>query len=195
MSGILATIGFSWMALWWTPDQLGQRYYNRQEYAKAAEAFSDPLWEGTAWYQAGEYKKAVQAFARVSTPEAKFNEGDAWMLLGNYQNAIDRYNEALKTRPDWKEAKENRDLAIARAKLLNNQGGDAGDQRLGADAIVFDRKKSSEGGQDTEVTGDKTLSSAMIQAMWLRRVQTKPADFLRAKFAYQLSMESEGTDN
>ena len=193
MSGILATIGFSWMALWWTPDQQGQRYYNHQEYAKAAEAFSDPLWEGAAWYQAGDYKKAVQAFARVSTPEAKFNEGDAWMLLGNYQNAIDRYNKALKTRPDWKEAKENRDLAFARAKLLNNQGGDAGDQRLGADSIVFDRKQSS-GGQDTEVTGNKALSSATIQAMWLRRVQTKPADFLRAKFAYQLSMESEGTD-
>jgi Ca-activated chloride channel family protein len=29
-----------------------------------------------------------------------------------------------------------------------------------------------------------------MQAMWLRRVQTRPADFLRAKFAYQHAMKS-----
>jgi len=33
------------------------------------------------------------------------------------------------------------------------------------------------------------LSDRALQAMWLRRIQTKPADFLRAKFAYQLSRE------
>jgi Ca-activated chloride channel family protein len=75
--------------------------------------------------------------------------------------------------------------------MLNSQGGDAGDQRLGTDKVVFDKKKSS-GGQDTEVASDKAASNAAIQSMWLRRVQTKPADFLKAKFAYQLSMESEG---
>ena len=194
MKILLVIIGLSWMALWWTPDPQGQRYYNRKEYAKAAEAFSDPLWAGTAWYRAGEYKKAAQAFARVSTPEAMFNEGNALLLTGKYQDAIDRYNKVLKSRPDWKEAKENRDLAVARSKLLNDHGGDAGDQRLGADKIVFDPKKPP-GGQDTEVAGDKAASNAVIQSMWLRRVQTKPADFLKAKFAYQLSMESEGADN
>jgi len=30
------------------------------------------------------------------------------------------------------------------------------------------------------------MSDASIRALWLRRVQTKPADFLRARFAYQL---------
>lgn len=182
----------SWAALWWTPDQQGQRDYNNEDYTKAAEAFDDSQWEGTAWYRAGEYKKAAQAFARGSTPEARFNEGNAWMLLGKYQIAIDRYDKALKLRPDWKEAQENRDLAAAREKLLNTGGGDAGDQREGADEIVFDKKKK--GGQDTEVAGEKAVSDATVQAMWLRRVQTKPSDFLKAKFAYQLSMESEGTD-
>jgi Ca-activated chloride channel family protein len=187
-------IGFSWTALWWTPDQQGQRYFNRKEYAKAAEAFRDPMWEGTAWYRAGEFKKAAQTFANVSTPEARFNEGNALLLAGKYQDAISRYDEVLEARPDWKEAQENRDLAIARFKILDTHGGDAGDQKLGADKVVFDKKKPS-GGQDTEVAGDQAASNAVIQSMWLRRVQTKPADFLKAKFAYQLAMESEGADN
>ena len=193
MKILLVIVGLSWMALWWTPDQQGQRYYDRKEYKKAAEAFSDPMWEGTAWYRAGEFKKAAEAFARVSTPEAMFNEGNALLLGGKYQDAIELYNKVLKSRPDWKEARENRDLAVARSKLLNYQGGDAGDQRLGADKVVFDPKKPP-GGQDTEVAGDKAASNAAIQSMWLRRVQTKPADFLKAKFAYQLSMESEGSE-
>jgi Ca-activated chloride channel family protein len=31
-----------------------------------------------------------------------------------------------------------------------------------------------------------------MQALWLRRVQTRPADFLRAKFAYQQAAQAEG---
>ncbi len=187
---LLIAFGFSWAALWWTADQQGQRLFERKEYEQAAEAFTNPQWQGAAWYRAGDYKKAAQAFALASTPESLFNEGNAWMLQGKYQFAIDRYDKALKLRPKWKEAQDNRDLAAARAKLLNDQGGDAGDQRLGADKIVFDKKKP--GGQDTDVAGEKAASDAVIQSMWLRRVQTNPADFLKSKFAYQLSMESEG---
>ena len=61
-----------------------------------------------------------------------------------------------------------------------------GDQKLGADEIVFDRNKKS-GGQDTETEETQPLNDSAMQAMWLRRVQTRPADFLRAKFAYQLA--------
>lgn len=186
----LIAFGFSWAAFWSTADQRGQRLFEHQEYEKAAEAFTDPPWQGAAWYRAGNYKKAAQAFALGSTPEALFNEGNAWLLQGNYSFAIDRYDKALKRRPQWKEAQDNRDLAAARAQRLNDQGGDAGDQLLGADKIVFDKKKP--GGQDTEVAGDKAASDAVVQSMWLRRVQTKPADFLKSKFAYQLSLESEG---
>ncbi|MAT13718.1 MAG: hypothetical protein CMJ46_00425 [Planctomyces sp.] len=175
----------------WTPNQQAQRHFRDKEYARSAEEFQEPEWQGAAWYRAGEFEKAAQAFARSKTPEARYNEGNAWVLLGKYDIAVDRYEKALQQRPDWKEARENRDLAAARAKMLDNSGGDAGDQKLGADKIVFDKKKQ-EGGEDTEVTGAEASSDATMQALWLRRVQTKPADFLRSKFAYQLSMEPEG---
>lgn len=184
MRGVAILLAVSWAGLWLTPNQQGDRFANRGEYAEAAETYVDPMRQGVAWFRAGEFEKAAQAFARVKTPEAKYNEGNAWVMLGKYDQAIASYDKALALRPDWAEAKENRDLAAARAKRLDTHGGDLGDQELGADEIVFDKNKKP-GGQDTEVAGDKAVSDAAVQEMWLRNVQTKPADFLKAKFAFQ----------
>jgi len=190
MRGFYLLLAISWAGLWFTPDQQGQRLANREEYAKAAEAFDDPMRQGVAWYRAGEFEKAAQAFARVQTAEAKFNLGNAWTMLGKYDKAIAAYDEALEERPDWQAAQENRDLAAARAKLVESPGGDFGDQRIGADEIVFDQNKPP-GGQETEVAGDQAMTDSTVQAIWLRNVRTKPADFLKAKFAYQKARESE----
>ena len=191
----MRTAGFllalSWMGLWLTPDQQGRRLMERESFAEAAETFHDPMWRGVAWYRAGEFEKATQAFARVSSAEAQYNLGNCWVLLGKYEKAVASYDRALQSRPQWKEASENRDLAAARAKLVEQKGGEMGDQKIGADEIVFDKDKKK-GGQDTEVAGEQAMSDAAVQAIWLRQVQTKPADFLKAKFAYQQAGDSEG---
>lgn len=186
-----AFIAAIWASLWFTPDQQGQRDFKRDEFAAAAQSFRDPMWQGVAWYRAGEFEKAAQAFALRDTAEANFNLGNAWLLRGKYETAIAGYDRALEQRPDWREARENRELAVARAKLVERQGGEMGDQKIGADEIVFDKKKQS-GGQDTDIAGEQAVTDASVQAMWLRRVQTKPADFLKAKFSYQHAMEQEG---
>ena len=186
---IIAAI--TWTGLWFTPDQLGRRNYERGKYAAAAQSFQDPLWRGIAWYRAGEFEKAAISFALRDTAEAHYNQGNARMMLGKYDDAIACYDRALATRPDWMEALKNRELAAARAKMVEQTGGDMGDQLIGADEIVFDSKAKSTG-QDTEVSGSEALSSQEIQALWLRRVQTQPADFLKAKFAYQQASRAEG---
>lgn len=187
---LLLVAAVTWAGLWHTPDQLGAYYFQNQEYAQAAEAFEDQNWVGAAWYRAGEFEKSAQAYSRCDGAQARFNEGNAWLMRGKYDLAIDRYQRALKERPKWKKASENLALAIARSKKLDSQGGDLGDQRLGADKIVFDKKK--DGGNETTVSQEQAVSDTSVQALWLRRVQTKPADFLRSKFAYQYSLESDG---
>lgn len=132
MRTAVVLIAATWAGWWFTPDQRGQRLFRQGKYAQAAEAFQDPVWQGTAWYRAMEFKKAARSFARRSSPEARFNEGNAWLLMGKYDIAIANYDKALAKRPDWSEARENRDLAVARKKKLHSPGGDAGDQRLGA---------------------------------------------------------------
>lgn len=191
MKVVVVLLALTWSGLWLTPDQQGQRYFARGEFAKAAESFRDPQWRGVAWFRAGEFQQAQQEFARRSSAESYYNEANCWVMLGKYDTAVAQYERALKLRPDWKEAKDNRDLAAARAKLTEQKGGDLGDQREGADEVVFDQKKPS-GGQDTVIAGEQATSDAAIQALWLRRVQTKPADFLKAKFAYQQSRQAQG---
>jgi Ca-activated chloride channel family protein len=115
-------------------------------------------------------------------------------MQGKYEIAIERFDRALELRPNWEAAKVNRAIAVARGKAVQRKGGDMGDQKLGADDITFDKKKTA-GGQDTELRGDQALSDSTMQAMWLRRVQTKPAEFLQAKFRYQLAMEVEGKES
>lgn len=190
MKGAYLLLAISWVGLWFTPDQQGARLMRQQQYVAAAETFDNPFRQGVAWYRAGEFEKATQAFARVRTPEALYNLGNAWTMLGKYDQAVESFDDALELRPAWKAAKENRELAAARAKLTEPKGGDFGDQQIGADEIVFDKNKS-EGGQETVVAGDQAMTDTTAQAIWLRNVQTKPADFLKSKFAFQHAQNND----
>ncbi len=181
----------TWAGLWFSPDQQGQRLMNRGDFNAAAEAFRDPTRKGIAQYRAGDFAQAEQSFARVSSAEASYNRGICLILLGKYEAAIKQFDAALAERPDWNDAIVNRGIAETRAKLVEAKGGDLGDQQIGADEIKFDKNKR-EGGQETVIDGQKVGDDAAMQALWLRRVQTKPADFLKAKFAYQLADQQGG---
>ena len=183
-------ISITWASLWLTADQEGRYYFEKGAYIQAAETFADLNWQGVAWYRAGEFKKAAHTFARADHAEGNFNQGNALLMQGQYESAIASYDRALQKRPDWQEAVENRDLAAARAKAIEREGGNMTEGQLGADDIVFDNKagKSSE---NVETEGGDAISDQEIQALWLNRVQTRPADFLRAKFAYQKEFQSE----
>ena len=187
LSGLV--VGLTWTGFWFTPDQQGQRLMSREEFENAAHAFRDPMRIGVAWFRAGEFEKAEQAFARLATPEAEFNRGNCLVMRGKYEAAAKQFDRALQLRPDWPEAQTNREIALLRAQRTKQEGGEMGDQLLGADEIVFD-KSNKNAGQDTEVEAGQQLSDASMQALWLRRVQTKPSDFLRAKFSYQLTSRS-----
>lgn len=190
MKALTLLVALTWAGLWFTPDQAGQRLFDRGEFAAAAEAFEDPLWQGAAWFRAGEFERAASAFARRDTAEAHFNQGNARLMHGEYGDAIACYDRALARRPGWREAVENRALAAARAEALDFDGGEMTGGMLGADDIVFG-DEGGEGAEVTETAGGAPLSDAEIQALWLRRVQTRPADFLKAKFAYQQALRSE----
>ena len=61
--------------------------------------------------------------------------------------------------------------------------------KLEADEIVFAQtgrvnKSSSEQVIDA---ADRLLSGDAMRALWLRNVETRPADFLAARFSYQLA--------
>jgi Ca-activated chloride channel family protein len=178
-----------------TPDQQAQRHFDQGEFAVAAAMYSDPLRAGVAWYQAGEFEQAARESVRSGTAEGFYNAGNAQVLLGKYEAAIAAYEQALMLRPDWEPAENNRLIAMVRAERTKAEGGEEGTGgMLEADEYVFDLD-ASKGGQNQAVEGGESspesMSDQQIQAMWLRRVQTRPADFMAARFAYQLAAQDE----
>ena len=181
--------------LFLTPDQEAQRLLERGQYKQAAARFSDPMRQGVALYRGGEYKSAVQAFTRLNTPEGHFNRGNALVMLGKYEDAVRAYNRALHLRPEWEPAVENRKIALLRGERTKDKGGDMTGGKLGADDIVFETGKTNNRSKQTEVTpGGQQMSDKELQALWLRRVETKPADFLRLKFSFQFSRRDSSTE-
>ncbi len=165
-----------------TADQRGAVLAAWGRQSEAAAAFRDPLRRGAAYYRVGDFKAAAQAFAAADTVRGNYDQGTALIMLGKYDDAVGRLDRALALRPGWTDAIDNRRIATIRAQRLKAEGGDDTDEK--ADDIVFD--KSRKGGEETTVTGlQKPLSDEAVRALWLKRVQTRPADFLRLRFAYQ----------
>jgi len=188
---VLPASAFEWTDLWFTPDQQGQRLMNEGEYQQAAGKFTTPESIGAALFLADDFEKAASVFGRSTSAEAHYNRGNANVMLGHYDTAIDAYQSALSKRPDWAEAEQNLQIASLRKQALarpdDDHGGTGG--MLEADEFVFDLKageNKSSGEQVIDAT-DQQLGEDAMRAMWLRKVETRPADFLKARFSYQLA--------
>jgi Ca-activated chloride channel family protein len=178
------------LAGWWlTPDQQGQQLFEQGRYLEAAERFEDPARRGAAYYRGGDFERAAGLFGRLRSAEAAYNRGNALVMLGQYDAAIESYARALELRPDWDLARDNRALALARKQRLAPPESDAGGTggMLGADEVVFDDSgRVADAGSETTTEGAEAMSEEEMRSVWLRRVQNDPADFLRARFAWQL---------
>ncbi|PHS62962.1 MAG: hypothetical protein COB09_12025 [Thalassobium sp.] len=120
-----------WKDLWQTPDQQGAELFE-QDPAKAAEAFNDPNWRGSAAYRAGDYESAAKAFAEgPQTAISQYNRGNALLQAGKPDEAIAAYDEALKLNPEMKEAAANRETAEKLKQQKEQQQQQDGQQQNG----------------------------------------------------------------
>lgn len=182
--------------LWLTRDQQGRYYFDRGDYAIAAERFVDPLWKGVACYHADDMACAIDQFARVDSAESNYNLGNAYVRLKQWPEAVQAYDRALELRPDFRDARENRDLVldvirrIEEAKKKPKQDEDEGkpDPTFKPDEVKFDDKADK--GKSGEI--DRKLVQEAMAEKWLQGLQTTPADFLRIKFAIQAEDSTDG---
>ncbi|PSJ60479.1 VWA domain-containing protein [Kumtagia ephedrae] len=171
--------------MWLTPDQQGRLAFERGDFAGAAERFRDPAWRGIALYRAGKFGEALDAFAQSDTAEAYYNQGNALMHLARPEQAVAAYGQALKTRPDWAEAKANLAIAeaLAAAKKKDDEEQEAQDPNEKPDEIQFD-DKGKKGKAGTVDAAEQTAE------MWMRNIQVTPADLLARKFAIEARGET-----
>ena len=176
---------FEFMNLWMTPDQQGRYYFENGNYDEAAKRFKDPLWKGVSYYADGDFEAAIGEFAKVNTPEGYFNLGNAYAHNKNYEHAVKCYDTALKLSPDYHEVRINRDIVqalIEKKKKEEDEQEQQGDPSFEPDEIKFDEKGKK--GKKGEIE-QSMFTEEQIAEMWMRNIQTSPADFLRMKFAIQ----------
>jgi len=216
-AGSVDSSRFGFADFWLTPDQQGRYLFERGRYAEAGDRFADFMWQGTARYRAGDMDGAVLAFARVDSPEAHFALGNTYARIGSngasvagnapsvvenaasaesyaasitsYEASIASYDRALALRPDWAEARENRDLVRS---LLPPPPDDEEEEEQGGDPAPppsFDPddiqiEEDEVRGERGEVDGS-LLDEDQLTEMWMRRLQTSPGEFLRRRFAIE----------
>ena len=176
------------------PDQRGYRAFGKKDFATAASTFRDPMWRGAAFFKDGKFKEAAAIYSGYDMAEAVYNQGNCLVMLGKYEDAVKSYLRALELRPNWQIAAQNLKIAQTRADRLKKEGGEMTGGKLEADEIVFDNKKTEQEPDTEENTERQKISDVEMRAMWLHNVHTKPADFLRAKFSYQLAIEDSANE-
>ena len=180
---------------WWlTPDQQGRVLFERGEYSQAAQRFSDPLWKGLAYYASEDFVSATSWLARVDTAYGRFYLGNALAHQDRLAEALAAYDEALALEPEFEQAQFNRDWVQGLYELSQKEyedfGGTGG--KLGADGFVFDdRAKNAEQTMSEAEARSQGLTDDQIESIWMRRVQTTPAEFLAIKFSYQLTQTGD----
>jgi Ca-activated chloride channel family protein len=175
---------------WFTADQRGDWLFRQGKFEQAAKIFSDPLHQGVALYRAGDFLPASKSFVRVRDAAGAFDQGNALLMHGAYDQAIAAFDRALGLHPGWREAEENRVVAVIRRDRLQIKGGNMTEgMEEGNETVINLNAKHGQSAPDS-AEGDK-LSDAELQATWLRRVQTTPGDFLRVKFSYQAQEQAQ----
>lgn len=179
---------FSWMDLWLTHDQQGRYYFEHNEYEKAADRFGDPLWKGLALARAGDYAHALNAFALSDSAESWYNQGNALAYMRRYAEAAHAYQQALARRHSWAEAEEN--LALVESLIPKAKPKDKNKEQEVAPDLPPDQVKFDEmGKQGKQVAVRAKIDPKKMAEMWMRNIQTTPADFLRRRFAAQAAQE------
>jgi len=183
-----------WQDVFMSRDQQGRWLFEQAEYDLAALRFDSHEWRAIAYYAAEEFQMAAKIWADIPGALPHFNRANALAHLKDYSGAADGYRLALQLNSDWPLARENLALMLALAEQPEEITDFNAQEvsKVGADEIVFSNDKNRMDQAKEEVSVDQGgLSSQEINALWMRRLQSSPADFLRLKFRYQVEMPSE----
>ncbi|HSC88387.1 MAG TPA: VWA domain-containing protein [Polyangiaceae bacterium] len=193
----LAVVGLQgcspWLeGIWLTPDQQGRLAFERGDYLSAAQRFEDPVWKGLSFYAAEKWDEAAAQFVGRDDADSLFYLGNAYAEGGKLQSAVHAYDEALRSRPTFRQARANRDRIEELLRSLQEDtdhgdmkvadpGSDDAATRLSQDTVVV---KPHSDTPDTK-PAESSRAGEVEQGVWLEHLSTEPTEFLKRKLAAQ----------
>ena len=133
---------------------IAHRLLQQENYAEAAEIYTDPAWKGIALYQSNQWWRAAEAFVRANDHKSMHNLGNTYVKMGYYALALEAYQMALSMEPDFEDSLVNADLMRQILSLEQDESGQSELQRKGEeiDRVESDGQElpggSSEEGSD-----------------------------------------------
>ena len=143
---------WEWRDLFINDNQRAYELLEEGQAAEAAQAFDDSTWQGIASYKAQEYEEALQYWSNEESPITSYNRGNALARNGKLPEALEAYDRALASEPDWEDAQFNRDLV---AKLLDSQQKQSQEDKSSGG----NPNQSEEGEADSQEQPDQSASS------------------------------------
>lgn len=114
--------GVNAQAGWFLNDnQEALQEFKKQNYAAAAEKFTDTQWKAAAEYKNGNYQKAYEKYAQKNDAVSLYNQGNALAKGGKIAEAIKKYEEALQKQSDFPDAKFNLEYLKKQQQQQNQQ--------------------------------------------------------------------------
>lgn len=215
----------SFIDLWETKDFQAQKHYDKADYDKAGLLYTDPIYQGVAWYKAGDYDKAIRAFEKDTTAMGVYNLGLAYYKNGDYAAAAMAFGKATELDPELEAAQQNQ-MVIQKIlegtnevdpeeakeapkkqtsenienKDMEDLGG--GGQEATEEDMKQERKEETvntemrTGKEMDEVPPDfESGNSENSQKVLMRKVDDDPSLFLKRKFNYQVKKKNLKPDN
>lgn len=170
---------FEWRDLWVSPEQRAARQRVEGDNDTLIEQAPNDQWRGQGYYQKGEYDKAAEAFSNAqkeaqsdaASSGAAYNEATSLIREGEYDRAIEKIDQLLEKNPDHKDAQHNRSIAEKLKELAeqqqdqneqqNGENGEQGEQQEGQQGDPADSDSNDQQGQpgDSQQAGNPANSS------------------------------------
>lgn len=205
---------WTFIDLWLTRDQQGQRLLDKNRPEQALERFTDPRQKAMIWYRYDSLDKAAALYASLPAAVSYYNLGVIEAELKNWHYAKESFEEALEVDPEFTEARENLELIERiiqenksafqaptgmedRMSDSSQEDQDLKDMDGETQETEGEKKKQQETGepannaapaQDEIMTPDmdQDMNKKEAMEMVLRQLSDDPAVFLKRKFEFQI---------
>ena len=162
--------------MWQSQNKQAKDLYDKKEYQRSYELFTNLAWRANALYNAGLYEEALILFREL---DQYYNQGNTLVKLGRYKEAINQYEQVDKDYINYQDVQYN--LALIKNLLEENnqrsgkddqqkkndqQSGEGNQQKINDQQSGKDDQQKKDAQQQDNTIKDKQLDQEKLKGGW-----------------------------